>query len=120
MTTGGISRRYFFYGTLLAGAVPAAGFGSKASLKALGYKSPNYKDFRVMLDNESHNIDAVIVTIPDFMHATAAMWAMERGKHVFVQKPLAHTIWECRQLTEAAAKNKVATQMGNQGYSNEG
>src|SRR5216683_2898142 len=170
MTTDGISRRYFFYGTLLAGAVPAAGFGSKPSLKALGYKSPNeklniasigaggkaasdirgcgqtenivalcdvdqkraepifteydkahkYKDFRVMLDKESHNIDAVIVTIPDFMHATAAMWAMERGKHVFVQKPLAHTIWECRQLTEAAAKYKVATQMGNQGYSNEG
>src|SRR5437016_5892875 len=170
MTTDGISRRYFFYGTLLAGAVPAAGFGSKPSLKALGYKSPNeklniasigaggkaasdihgcgqtenivalcdvdqkraepifteydkapkYKDFRVMLDKESHNIDAVIVTIPDFMHATAAMWAMERGKHVFVQKPLAHTIWECRQLAEASAKYKVATQMGNQGYSNEG
>jgi predicted dehydrogenase len=155
---------------LLAGAVPAAGFGSSPSLKALGYKSPNeklniasigaggkaggdirgcaatenivalcdvddkraanifntfdkapkYKDFRKMLDKESKNVDAVIVTIPDFMHATAAMWAMERGKHVFVQKPLAHTIWECRQLTEAAAKYKVITQMGNQGYSNEG
>ncbi len=170
MAQDGFSRRYFFYGALLSGAVPAAGFGSKASLKALGYKSPNeklniasigaggkaasdirgcgqtenivalcdvdskraeaiyteydkapkYKDFRVMLDKEGHNIDAVIVTIPDFMHATAATWAMERGKHVFVQKPLAHTIWECRQLTEAAAKYKVATQMGNQGYSNEG
>jgi hypothetical protein len=60
------------------------------------------------------------VTIPDFMHATAATWAMERGKHVFVQKPLAHTIYECRQLAETAAKYKVATQMGNQGYSNEG
>ncbi len=60
------------------------------------------------------------MTIPDFMHATAAMWCMERGKHVFVQKPLAHTIWECRTLADAAAKYKVATQMGNQGYSNEG
>jgi predicted dehydrogenase len=81
---------------------------------------PKYKDFRVMLDKEGGNIDAVIVTIPDFMHATAAIHAMERGKHVYVQKPLAHTIWECRQLAEAAAKYKVATQMGNQGYSNEG
>ena len=73
-----------------------------------------------MLDKEDQNIDAVIVTVPDFMHATAATWAMERGKHVYVQKPLAHTIWECRQLAETAAKYKVATQMGNQGYSNEG
>ena len=48
------------------------------------------------------------------------MACMERGKHVYVQKPLTHTIWEARQLTGAAAKYKVATQMGNQGYSNEG
>lgn len=81
---------------------------------------PKYKDFRVMLDKEEKNIDAVIVTIPDFMHATAATWAMERGKHVYVQKPLAHTIWECHELEQAAAKYNVATQMGNQGYSNEG
>ncbi len=73
-----------------------------------------------MLDKEAKNIDAVIVAIPDHMHATAAMWCMERGKHVYVQKPLARTIWEARQLREAAAKYKVATQMGNQGYSNEG
>ena len=72
-----------------------------------------------MLDKEK-NIDAVIVAIPDFMHATAAMWGMERGKHVYVQKPLVRTIWEARQMREAANKYKVATQMGNQGYSNEG
>jgi predicted dehydrogenase len=54
------------------------------------------------------------------MHAAAAHAAMERGKHVYVQKPLAHTVWECRQLQEAAVKYNVATQMGNQGYSNEG
>jgi hypothetical protein len=54
------------------------------------------------------------------MHATAAMWAMERNKHVYVQKPLVRTVWEARQLREAAAKYGVATQMGNQGYSNEG
>ena len=81
---------------------------------------PKYKDFREMLDKEEKNIDAVIVTIPDFMHATAATWAMERGKHVYVQKPLTHTIWECHELEQAAAKYNVATQMGNQGYSNEG
>ena len=73
-----------------------------------------------MLDEKANDIDAVIVTIPDFMHATAAMWCMERGKHVYVQKPLTRTIWEARQLMEAADKYKVATQMGNQGYSNEG
>ena len=83
-------------------------------------KPPKYKDFRKMLDKEAKNIDAVIVTMPDYMHAAAAMGCMERGKHVYVQKPLTRTIWEARMLTEAAAKYKVATQMGNQGYSNEG
>ena len=73
-----------------------------------------------MLDKEGKNIDAVIVATPDHMHATAAMWCMERDKHVYVQKPLVRTIWEARQLRAAAAKYGVATQMGNQGYSNEG
>jgi predicted dehydrogenase len=54
------------------------------------------------------------------MHAAAALAAMELGKHVYVQKPLAHTVWECRELRKAAEQYKVATQMGNQGYSNEG
>src|SRR5687768_6022102 len=81
---------------------------------------PKYKDFRKMLDKEGKGIDAVIVSIPDFMHAAAAMACIERGKHVYVQKPLTRTIWEARQLMDAANKYKVATQMGNQGYSNEG
>ena len=72
-----------------------------------------------MLDKEK-GIDAVIVAIPDFMHATAAIAAMERGKHVYVEKPLVRTVWEARQMLEVANKYKVATQMGNQGYSNEG
>ena len=79
-----------------------------------------YKDFRKMLDKEEKNIDAVIVTIPDFMHATVALAAMERGKHVYVQKPLTRTVWEARALREAAQKYNVATQMGNQGYAQEG
>ena len=54
------------------------------------------------------------------MHGTAAMWAMARGKHVYCQKPLTRTVWEASELTKAAAKYGVATQMGNQGYSNEG
>lgn len=163
------TRRYFFFGSLLAGAVPSGGFGSSGSLLRLGYKSPNeklniasigaggraasdiggcssenivalcdvddnsatrvfsqyekvpkYKDFRKMLDTEKNNIDAVIVAIPDFMHATAAIHAMELGKHVYVEKPLVRTVWEARQIREVANKYKVATQMGNQGYSNEG
>lgn len=165
-----VSRRHFFYGSLLAGAIPSAGYGSVANLKLAGYKSPNeklnfaaigsggqgasnlgaasptenivalcdvddrraapvyqrypnatrYHDFRVMLDKEANNIDAVIIATPDHMHGMAAMWCMERKKHVYVQKPLVRTIWEARQLRAAAAKYGVATQMGNQGYSNEG
>jgi len=83
-------------------------------------KAPKYTDFRRMFDKEAKNIDAVIVATPDHMHAAATLWAMERGKHVYCQKPLTRTIWEARLLTAAAAKYKVATQMGNQGYSNEG
>jgi predicted dehydrogenase len=170
MNKHGVSRRFFFFGGVLAGAIPAAGFGTSPSLTRLGYKSPNeklniaaigaggkgysdimncsetenivafadpdenraartfkrfpnvprYKDFRQMLDQEEKNIDAVTVSCPDHVHGSAAMWAMARGKHVYCQKPLTRTVWEARQLTEAAAKYGVATQMGNQGYSNEG
>ena len=161
------SRRHFLFGTLLAGVIPRAGFGSVPSLKYLGYQSPNekmniagvgaggragsvlgalssenivaladvdwaraaegfarwekatkYKDFRQMLDKEK-GIDAVTVIVPDHMHATVALAAMERGKHVYVEKPLTRTPWEARLLTDAAVKYKVATQMGNQGYSHD-
>ncbi len=161
------TRRHFFFGSLAA--LSATDLAAKpASLKQLGYKSPNeklnvagigaagkgasdiaacsrenivaladvdwnrgaktfekypnakrYKDFRQMLDKEK-GIDAVTVSTPDHMHAIAAMWAMERGIHVYVQKPLTRTIWEARMLAQAARKYKVATQMGNQGHSNEG
>jgi predicted dehydrogenase len=81
---------------------------------------PKYKDFRQMFDKEEKNIDAVTVSIPDHMHATASMWAMTRGKHVYCQKPLTHTVWEAQEMMKTAEKYGVATQMGNQGYSNEG
>lgn len=164
-----ISRRYFFYGSLLSGAVPAAGFGSIASLRSLGYKPfynklnvaaigcggqgavilnqaaatenivalcdvdlargeaglkrfeklPVFRDYLQMLDKEGKNIDALTIAIPDFMHATVALACMQRGKHVYLEKPLTRTVWEARLLAEAAVKYKVATQMGNQGYSHE-
>ena len=80
-------------------------------------KAKRYRDFREMLDKEHKNLDGVTITIPDHMHATAALWAMERGLGVYCQKPLTQSVWEARLLTRAAEKYKVATQMGNQGYS---
>ena len=163
------TRRYFFFGSLLAGAVPTGGYGSVPSLRALGYKPfydklnvaaigcggrgneilndaartenivalcdvdlkrgegaikryeklPLYRDYRTMLDKEGKNIDAVTIAIPDFMHAAVALAYMQAGKHVYLEKPLARTPWETRLLLDAAVKYKVATQMGNQGYSHE-
>src|SRR5450759_4126815 len=78
-------------------------------------KATKYQDYRRMFDKEGNNIDAVIVAIPDHNHAAACLWAMERGKHVYCEKPLTRTVYEARKLTDAAAKYKVATQMGNQG-----
>lgn len=169
MAKAGFSRRYFFMGSLLAGAVPTGGYGTVKSLKAMGYKAyydklnvaaigcggrgesilndaaktenivalcdvdekraaraferyssqPKYEDFRVMLDKEGDKIDACTIGIPDHMHATVALECMKRGKHVYCEKPLTRTPWESRLLRDAAVKYKVATQMGNQGYSHE-
>lgn len=82
-------------------------------------KAKFYKDFRKMLENQK-DIDAVTISTPDHTHAITAMAAMELGKHVYVQKPLSHNIKEARQLTQAARRYKVVTQMGNQGASNPG
>lgn len=83
-------------------------------------KATYYRDYREMLDKEHKHIDAVSVSTPDHMHAVQAMAAMQLGKHVYVQKPLTHDIYEARMLTEAARKYKVVTQMGNQGASGDG
>ncbi|WP_324670904.1 Gfo/Idh/MocA family oxidoreductase [Hymenobacter sp. GOD-10R] len=79
-----------------------------------------YKDWRELFDKEAKNIDAVSVSTPDHNHAIITLAAMELGKHVYVQKPLTHDIYEARMLTEAAKRYKVVTQMGNQGASNDG
>jgi len=83
-------------------------------------KARRYKDFRVMLDKEAKNIDAVTVGTPDHIHAVAAMAAIRAGKHVYCQKPLTHTLYECRTLSKAAHEAGVMTQMGNQGHATEG
>ena len=100
---------------------------SKAARKALERskvldrhpRAVRYRDYRVMLEKQK-DIDGVVVATPDHTHAVIAMAAMQRGKHVYVQKPLTRTISEARALTEAARRYKVVTQMGNQGHSGEG
>ncbi|HRR16216.1 MAG TPA: Gfo/Idh/MocA family oxidoreductase, partial [Bacteroidales bacterium] len=79
-----------------------------------------YWDWRKMFDEMGKSIDAVIVATADHTHAIIAAHAITLGKHVYVQKPLTHTVYESRLLTKLAAKYKVATQMGNQGASDEG
>ncbi len=79
-----------------------------------------YQDYREMLEKEADNIDAVMVGVPDHHHYPATILAMRRGKHVYTQKPLTHTPWEARALTDAAEKYQLATQMGNQGHAGEG
>ena len=83
-------------------------------------KAKVYRDFRRMLEKERKNIDAVVIATPDHTHAPAAIMAMEMGKHVYVEKPMAHTIHEVRKMTNVARKKKVVTQMGNQGHAGEG
>ena len=80
-------------------------------------KATFYESFKEMLDKEK-DIDAVTISTPDHTHAPAAVYAMERGVHVYVQKPLTHNIKEARLLTEMAREKKIVTQMGNQGASN--
>ncbi|GAB6119777.1 Gfo/Idh/MocA family protein [Dysgonomonas termitidis] len=79
-----------------------------------------YWDFRKMYDEMGKSIDAVIVATADHTHAIVSADAMTMGKHVYCQKPLTHTVYESRLLTNLAKKHKVATQMGNQGSSAEG
>lgn len=82
--------------------------------------APYYKDYRKLLEKEAKNIDAVIVSTPDHMHYAIGSGAMQLGKHIYLEKPLTHDIWEARMLTKLAAEKKLVTQMGNQGSSGKG
>jgi len=108
------------------------GFGGRGPTKALidnRYSSDEatkdypecevYIDFMKMLEKEK-NIDAVMIATPDHNHTITSLESIQRGKHVFCEKPLARTVYEIRAITEAARKAGVATQMGNQGHSGEG
>ncbi|MGB0372201.1 MAG: Gfo/Idh/MocA family protein [Opitutales bacterium] len=77
-----------------------------------------YVDFREMLDKEK-DVDAVVVSCPTFTHYIAAMDAIGRGKHVYLEKPMAKTLYEVRKLTEAARRAGVVTQLGHQGHGKE-
>lgn len=82
-------------------------------------EAKKYIDFREMLDKETE-IDAVIISTPDNNHAAIGIYAMELGKHAYVEKPLTRTIYEARRMAEVAKETGVKTQMGNQGHAREG
>ncbi len=90
---------------------------AKAAVQAGFENAAKFSDFREMLDKMGDKIDAVTVSTPDHTHAPAAALAMKMKKAVYCQKPLTHTVWESRRLTEIAKETGVATQMGNQGTS---
>jgi predicted dehydrogenase len=77
-------------------------------------KAKTFADFRKMLDALDGQIDAVTVSTPDHTHAPAAMMAMRLGKHCYCEKPLAHSVWEARNMAQIARQNKLATQLGTQ------
>jgi len=93
---------------------------NKRAEKEAFKNAKRYSDFRKMFDEMGKGIDAVTVSTADHTHAAAAGMAIKMGKHVYVQKPLTHNVWEARRLRELANEHKVATQMGNQGTADNG
>ena len=83
-------------------------------------KAKRFRDFRIMFDKLAGEIDAVIISTPNHTHYAPAMAAIQLGKHVYVEKPLAHDIWQVRNLKKAASYYNVITQMGNQGHATDG
>ena len=91
------------------------------NLRRLHEKAPQaarYTDYREMLEIQK-DVDAIVIATPDHTHAVIALAAMDLGKHVYLQKPLAWSVEECRRLSQRAAQTKVVTQMGNQGHSSD-
>jgi predicted dehydrogenase len=83
-------------------------------------KAKRYNDFRKMFEEMGKDIDAVTVSTPDHIHAVAAVMAMKMKKHVYVQKPLTHTVFEARTMRETAREMGICSQMGNQGTASDG
>ncbi len=77
-------------------------------------RAKRFQDFRKMFDAVEKEIDAVVISTPDHTHFHPTYWAFERGKHVYLEKPLAHNVWEVRKLTDMAREKKLATQLGVQ------
>ena len=97
------------------------GFAGRYATEAEKFQAaPRFDDYRKMFDQLGNKIDAVTISVPDHAHFPAAMTAMNLGKHVYVEKPLSHTIWEARQMTKLAREKKLITQMGNQGHTHDG
>ena len=94
-----------------------AGYLARAQKKYPGAKG--YRDFRELLDREGDRLDAVVVSTPDHLHAPATAAAIDRGLHVYCEKPMSHTVTEARYLTELAEKKGVVTQMGIQIHARE-
>ena len=90
------------------------------NMKAWRGTQPFFEDFRVMFDKMHQEIDAVVISTPDHTHFAATLAAMERGIHVYTQKPLTHNLWQARTLIKARERYKVVTQMGNQGHAGDG
>ena len=82
-------------------------------------RTKRYRDWRTMFDAQK-DYDAVLVATPDHNHAIVSVAAMQLGKHVYCEKPLAHSVWEVRRMAQVAADQKRATQMGTQGHAFEG
>jgi len=101
--------------------VALADVDSKKAAKIFGDFSDakKYKDFRKMFDEMERSIDAVVIGTPDHTHAVTAIAAMKRRKHVYCEKPLAHSVAEVRAMMKAAKQANVVTQMGNQGHSSD-
>jgi predicted dehydrogenase len=96
-------------------------FAGKFAQEAEKYEAAQrFSDYRKMFDQLGSKIDAVTISVPDHAHFPTAMTAMSLGKHVYVEKPLSHTVWEAREMTRLAREKKLITQMGNQGHTHDG
>jgi len=82
-------------------------------------QAKKFADFRRMLDSMENQIDAVVVSTPDHTHFHPSMMAMTMGKHLYCEKPMAHSVWEVREMTKLAAKKNLATQLGMQRHAME-